>query len=286
MDAHLDLALPLAAVARAAHGSPAHMQRTFKRVLGISPRAYVAAKREQRLRSALRTGQSVGRAVFEAGYASGRPVYGPVTEPLGMTPATYRKGGSGATIRYTVVASTLGQLLVAATERGVCSVRLGDHAAELEAGLRSEFPAAQLERAPGPPRAWVSAIRAALGKNADSGVGDLPVDVRATAFQRQVWDALRQIPAGETRTYSEVAQAVGSPRAVRAVARACATNPVAIIVPCHRVIRTGGALAGYRWGLDRKRALLAAEGAAAGSTTEAATGRTSARGRKRVAATG
>lgn len=286
MDAHLDSALPLAAVARAAHGSPAHVQRTFKRVLGISPRAYVAAKREQRLRGALRTGQSVGRAVFEAGYASGRPVYGPVAGPLGMTPATYRKGGTGATIRYTVVASPLGQLLVAATERGVCSVRLGDHAVQLEAGLRSEFSAARLERVPGPPRAWVSAIRAALGKNADGGVGDLPVDVRATAFQRRVWDALRQIPVGETRTYSEVAQAVGSPRAVRAVARACATNPVAIIVPCHRVVRTGGASAGYRWGLDRKRALLAVEGAAAGSTTGPTTGRTGARGRKRVAATG
>jgi AraC family transcriptional regulator, regulatory protein of adaptative response / methylated-DNA-[protein]-cysteine methyltransferase len=283
IDEHLDDTLPLATIARAAHGSSAHVQRTFKRVLGISPRAYVAAKREHRLRGALRTGQSVGRAVFEAGYASGRPVYGPTTAPLGMTPATYRTGGAGATIHYTVVTSPLGQLLVAATERGVCSVRLGDTAAELEAGLRSEFAAAQLEREPGPPRAWVSAIRAALSGRGDDAL-DLPVDVRATAFQRRVWDALRDIPSGETRTYSEVAQSVGSPRAVRAVAHACAANPVAVVVPCHRVIRTGGALAGYRWGIDRKRALLDAEGASTGDTArKSARARSS--GRKRASAT-
>jgi AraC family transcriptional regulator of adaptative response/methylated-DNA-[protein]-cysteine methyltransferase len=284
IDAHLDSTLSLAAIARAAHGSPAHVQRTFTRVLGISPRAYVAAKREHRLRGALRTGHSVGRAVFEAGYGSSRPVYGSATAPLGMTPVTYRTGGAGATIRYTVVASPLGQLLVAATDRGVCSVRLGDDAAELEAGLRSEFAAARFERAPGAPRAWVTAIRAALSGRGGSDA--VPVDVRATAFQRRVWDALRRIPAGETRTYSEVAKSVGSPRAVRAVAHACAVNPVAIVVPCHRVIRTGGALAGYRWGIDRMRALLAAEGAIDEAVVSPGTRRRISRGRKRASATG
>jgi AraC family transcriptional regulator of adaptative response/methylated-DNA-[protein]-cysteine methyltransferase len=261
MDTHLDDALPLAAVARAAHGSPAHLQRTFKRVLGISPRAYVAAKREERLRGALRTSQSVGRAVFEAGYASGRPVYGASAAPLGMTPATYRKGGAGATIKYTILESPLGHLLVGATDRGICCVQLGDRPAVLEAGLRSEFPAATLEREPGPPRPWVAAIRASLAGKAAADVAALPLDVRATAFQRRVWDALRRIPFGETRTYTEIARAVGAPRGARAVARACATNPVAIVVPCHRVIRAGGALTGYRWGLGRQEALLVAEGA-------------------------
>lgn len=280
MDAHLDSALPLAVVARAAHGSPAHLQRTFKRVLGISPRAYVAAKREQRLRGALRTGHTVGRAVFDAGYASGRPVYGQAAAPLGMTPATYRRGGAGASIRYTIVASPLGQLLVAATDRGVCSVRLGDEAAALEVGLRKEFPAARVQRDPGPPREWVAAIHSALSGKADGGSAgdplDLPTDVRATAFERKVWDALKRIPGGETRSYAEVARSVGAPRAIRAVARACATNPVAIVVPCHRVIRKGGALAGYRWGLERKRALLAAEGARAGTGVEASSAPSSA----------
>jgi AraC family transcriptional regulator, regulatory protein of adaptative response / methylated-DNA-[protein]-cysteine methyltransferase len=259
MDAHPDDALPLATVARAAHGSPAHLQRTFKRVLGISPRAYAAAKREERLRGALRKGQSVGRAVFEAGYASGRPVYG--ATPLGMTPATYQRGGAGATIRYTIVDSPapLGHLLVAATERGVCCVQLGSRASTLEASLRAEFPAAELQREPGPPKPWVAAIRASLSGHAAADVAALPLDVRATAFQRRVWDALRRIPLGETRTYAEVARELGAPKAVRAVARACATNPVAVVVPCHRVVRTDGALAGYRWGLERKEALLAAE---------------------------
>ena len=179
-----------------------------------------------------------------------------------MTPATYRKGGAGATIRYTILESPLGHLLVGATDRGICCVQLGDRPAVLEAGLRAEYPAATLEREPGPPRPWVAAIRASLAGKAAGDVAALPLDVRATAFQRRVWDALRRIPVGETRTYTEIAHAVGAPRGARAVARACATNPVAIVVPCHRVIRAGGALAGYRWGLGRQQALLAAEGAA------------------------
>ena len=254
IDAHLDAALPLAVVARAAHGSPSHVQRTFKRVLGISPRGYVDAKRQERLRRALRSGQPVGRAVYDAGYGSSRPVYESDSASLGMTPATYRTGGTGHTIRYTVVDSPIGNLLVAATDRGLCSVRLGDRKDVLEAELRSEFPAAQVSGDPGPPRAWVDAIQKSL--NGDTRRLDLPLDVQATAFQRRVWEALRRIPAGQTRSYAQVARAVGAPRAARAVARACATNPVALVVPCHRVVRAGGESAGYRWGIQRKRMLL------------------------------
>jgi AraC family transcriptional regulator of adaptative response/methylated-DNA-[protein]-cysteine methyltransferase len=254
IDAHLDSTLPLAIIARAAHGSPSHVQRTFKRVLGISPRAYVDAKRQERLRRALRSGQPIGRAVYEAGYGSSRPVYEAESAPLGMTPATYRTGGTGHTIRFTVVDSPVGNLLVAATDRGLCSVRLGGRKEALEAELRSEFPAAHVTREPGPPRGWVEAIQQSL--SGETPALDLPLDVQATAFQRRVWEALRRIPAGQTRSYAQVARAVGAPRAARAVARACATNPVALVVPCHRVVRAGGELAGYRWGIQRKRMLL------------------------------
>lgn len=257
IDANLDTALPLSTIARAAHGSSSHVQRTFKRVLGVSPRAYVDAQRQARLRRGLREGRSVSRAVYEAGYGSSRPVYESNAFRLGMTPATYRSGGAGAVIRYTVVDTPLGSLLVAATDRGVCSVRMGNDPGGLESQLRAEFPAATLERNPGARAEWVAAIQASVAGGPN--VLDLPLDVRSTAFQRRVWEALRRIPAGETRTYAEVAAAIGSANGARAVARACATNPVALVVPCHRVVRTGGELAGYRWGVERKRALLAAE---------------------------
>ena len=254
IDANLDAPLRLADVARAAHGSASHVQRTFTRVLGISPRAYVDARRQERLRGALRRGQTVGRAVYDAGYASSRPVYEADSASLGMTPATYRTGGTGHTIRFAVVDSPVGSLLVAATDRGLCSVRLGDREDALEAGLRSEFPTAHVTRDPGPLKAWVDAIQKSL--RGESRELDLPMDVQATAFQRRVWDALRRIPIGQTRSYAQVARAVGAPRAVRAVARACATNPLALVVPCHRVVRANGDLAGYRWGVERKRKLL------------------------------
>jgi AraC family transcriptional regulator of adaptative response/methylated-DNA-[protein]-cysteine methyltransferase len=255
----------LADIARAAHASPGHLQRVFTRILGISPRAYSEAKREDRLRQELRHGRPVSRAVYDAGYGSSRPVYGRVGSPLGMTPATYRKGGDGAVIRYAIINAPIGCVLVAATERGLCSVRIGDRAATLEAELRTEFPAAQIEHEPALVKKWVDAVRDLLtGSGAPQ---NLPLDVLATAFQRRVWEALRRIPAGETRTYSEVADAIGSPRGARAVARACATNPVALVVPCHRVVRSGGGESGYRWGIERKRALLEQESRAAGETS-------------------
>jgi AraC family transcriptional regulator of adaptative response/methylated-DNA-[protein]-cysteine methyltransferase len=257
IDGNPNRPIRLADIARAANASPGHLQRVFTRVLGISPRAYSEAKREDRLRQELRNGHPVGRAVYDAGYGSSRPVYGRVGSPLGMTPATYRKGGDGAVIRYAVIKAPIGCVLVAATERGLCSVRIGDEPAALESELRTEFPAAQIEHEPALIKEWVDAVGEVL-----TGTGEpqnLPLDVRATAFQRRVWEALRRIPAGETRTYSEVAEAIGAPRGARAVARACATNPVAIVVPCHRVVRAGGGESGYRWGVERKRALLEQE---------------------------
>ncbi len=176
---------------------------------------------------------------------------------LGMTSGTYRRGGSGATIAYSVVPCPLGYLLVAATERGICAVRLGDSESELEDGLRREFPAARLERDQATLGCWVQELLDSLEGNRPPL--DLPLDVRATAFQRRVWEALRAIPRGFTRSYREVAEAIGQPRAARAVARACAANPVALVVPCHRVVREDGGLGGYRWGIERKRALLELE---------------------------
>ncbi len=240
--------------------SPWHLQRVFKRAVGLTPREYVAARRAERLRNELRESRTVSRAVYAAGYGSGRPVY-ERGSPLGMTPAAYRRGGAGLTISYVIVPSPLGRLLVAATDRGVCAVRLGGADAALEAGLRAEFPAADLRRETGPLAGWVAAIVRHL-----EGQGprlDVPVDVRATAFQWRVWSALRRIPYGHTRSYADVAREVGAPKAVRAVARACAANPVALVVPCHRVVRSDGALGGYRWGARRKATLLARERAAA-----------------------
>ncbi len=265
IDANPNRPIQLAEIARAAHASPGHLQRTFTRILGISPRAYVDAKRQNQLRQALREGHPVGRAVYDAGYGSSRPVYGPVdaASPLGMPPATYRAGGAGAVISYCVIDAPIGYVVVGATGRGVCSVRIGDRPEQLVAQLRAEFPAAQIDAEPGHEGGWVDSIR-----DMASGVSDsshLPLDVRATAFQRRVWEALRQIPAGQTRSYTDVAKAIGAPSSVRAVARACAMNPVALTVPCHRVVRTDGALAGYRWGLERKQSLLDQERARAAS---------------------
>jgi AraC family transcriptional regulator of adaptative response/methylated-DNA-[protein]-cysteine methyltransferase len=257
LDARLDRVPTLERLGAEVGLSPWHLQRVFKRVVGVSPREYVEARRAERLRVGLREEETVSRAVYAAGYGSGRAVYERARSPLGMTPATYRRGGRGLTIAYTVVDSPLGRLLVAATERGVCSVKLGDSDAALEAGLRSEFPQAELARDPGPLDQWVAVIVRHLG--GDTPRLDVPLDVRATAFQWRVWTALRAIPYGTTRSYADVARAVGAPRAVRAVARACAMNPVALVVPCHRVVRGDGDPGGYRWGIARKTALLEQE---------------------------
>ncbi len=247
--------------------SPHHLQRTFKRVMGISPRQYADARRLGRLKAGLRRGDRVAGALYEAGYGSPSRLYERAPAYLGMTPATYAKGGKGARISYAVVDCALGKLLVAATARGICAVSLGDGEAELEAEFRREYPAAEIARDDKGVGRWTQALLRHL-EGAEPRL-DLPLDVRATAFQWRVWEALRRIPLGQTRSYSEIAAALGNPRARRAVGRACATNPVSLIVPCHRAIAQDGGLGGYRWGLERKRALLTRERAAKGTESKA-----------------
>jgi AraC family transcriptional regulator of adaptative response/methylated-DNA-[protein]-cysteine methyltransferase len=238
--------------------SPWHLQRLFKRVMGVSPRQYADARRLQRFKSGLLQGDGVAAATYGAGYGSSSRVYERADAALGMTPATYARGGRGAHIAYAVAGSPLGRLLVAATARGVCFVSLGRHNEELESNLRAEFPAAEEIRRDD--AALAPAVAAILDhlRGAEPHVA-LPLDIRATAFQRRVWEELRRIPRGETRSYGEVARALGRPQAQRAVAQACARNPVAIVVPCHRVVRGDGVAGGYRWGSERKRRLLRQE---------------------------
>jgi len=257
IDTHLDLSLTLTELADVAGVSPHHLQRTFKRVIGISPGQYVKSRRVASLRRELRNGHSVTSAMYDAGYGSSSRLYEGASRELGMTPATYRKGGRGMAIGYTIVDCYLGRLLVAATERGTCAVSIGNNDAVLEAALHADFPAATIARDEHGLDAHVEAVLAYLdGREPD---GALPLDTQATAFQRQVWEQLRAIPLGETRTYGEIAAAIGRPKAARAVGRACATNPVPIVVPCHRAIGGSGKLTGYRWGVDIKDALLARE---------------------------
>jgi AraC family transcriptional regulator of adaptative response/methylated-DNA-[protein]-cysteine methyltransferase len=234
-----------------------HLQRTFKSVMGITPRQYADACRTKRFKSSVRKGESVTNAMYDAGYGSSSRLYERANSELGMTPATYQRGGSEMLIDYTIAKSSLGFLLVAATGRGICAVKLGDSEAALEAGLRNEYAAARIQKNG---QSFVRELNQILDYLADKQPHlDLPLDIRATAFQRQVWEALRAIPYGSTRSYSDVAKQIGRPTAVRAVARACATNPVALVIPCHRVIREDGNPGGYRWGLERKKALLKKE---------------------------
>jgi AraC family transcriptional regulator of adaptative response/methylated-DNA-[protein]-cysteine methyltransferase len=253
---HADRPITLGQLARVAAMSPDHLQRRFKAIVGVSPREYQAAVRAVRLRASLRDGRDVTTAIYEAGYGSPSRVY-EASPTGGMSPSNYRRGGAGMQIGYSAVPSPVGQVLVAATEHGVCSVKLGDNVAALVRDLRAEYPAAAIEPERKPRNEWVKAIAQHL--NGASVSVDLPIDVQATAFQWKVWRALQQIPYGETRAYADVARAIGKPRAVRAVARACAANPVCLVVPCHRVVRTGGEIGGYRWGVKRKEQLLSTE---------------------------
>lgn len=237
--------------------SPHHLQRTFKSVMGITPRQYAEARKVERLKTQLRNGDDVTTALYDAGYGSSSRLYESAPARLGMTPATYRRGGLGMEIRYVIVDSPLGRLLVATTERGVSLVCLGDADEPLVERLHAEYPHADIERAEDETGEWVQAILHYL--DGSQPRLDLPLDLQATAFQWQVWEALRQIPIGETRSYSEVARTIGKPAAARAVAQACANNPTALIIPCHRVVRNDGATGGYRWGIARKEALLAQE---------------------------
>ncbi len=234
-----------------------HLQRVFKRVMGITPRQYADACRIGKFKTRVRESGSVTGAMYDAGFSSSSRLYARAPAELGMTPATYGRGGRGAIINYTIAPCSLGLLLVAATERGVCAVKLGDSDAALEADLTREYPSAKIHRADSVLSQPVDKLLNYLsGKQPDL---QLPLDIQATAFQWQVWENLRAIPYGETRSYAEVAKAMGRPTAVRAVARACATNPVALVIPCHRVIREDRSLGGYRWGLERKDALLEQE---------------------------
>ena len=240
-----------------------HLQRTFKNIVGITPKDYAETSRVKRFKQGVRKGDAITSAIYDAGFGSSSRLYESASAQLGMTPATYGKGGRGAVINYATVETPLGRLLVAATDRGVCSVMLGDSEASLKADLLREFPAAQIRHDEKPLRSSLNAIVEYL-KNKSPHI-DLPLDIQATAFQRQVWEQLRAIPYGETHSYSEVAKAIGQQKAVRAVARACATNPVALVIPCHRVIREDKSLGGYRWGLERKKKLLETEKKAVGN---------------------
>jgi AraC family transcriptional regulator of adaptative response/methylated-DNA-[protein]-cysteine methyltransferase len=257
LDAQPAEAWTLSRLARRVGTAPARLQRAFRAVLGVSPRQYRDARRLSRFKTTLKQRKRVGPALYEAGYGSSSRVYERAAAQLGMTPATYGRGGRGARIRYAVVPCPLGWLLVAATDRGVCHISMGDSAAALERGLEPEFPAAEIIRDDGTLSDWVTRVTAHL--DGTERQLDLPLDVRATAFQRRVWEALQQIPYGSTRSYSDIARAIGKPQATRAVARACATNPVALVVPCHRVVRQDGTLGGYRWDPKRKQALLETE---------------------------
>ena len=251
---HADEPITLASLASHVGTSPFHLQRTFSRLLGVSPRAYQDALRAQRFRRDLRTGKPLTGAIYDAGYGSSSRVYERHPTGRGITPAQYRKGAKGTSIAFTIVHSSLGRLLVAGTEKGLCSVKLGDRDDALEQDLRAEYPSADIHRERGAFTDWVRAIVANL--EGDSAEIDVPLDIKATAFQWKVWRYLQSIPHGETRAYSEVAKAIGAPRATRAVAQACATNHVCLVIPCHRVVEKGGGLGGYRWGVERKRRLL------------------------------
>jgi len=253
---HMDTPVTLATLARETGMSPFHLQRSFKKALGVSPRQFQTAERRRRLTQRLRKGDTVSSATYEAGYGSSSRVY-ERSKSLGMTPATVRKGGVGQKIQFSIVNSPLGRLMGAYTEHGVCAVRLGDNDQALERELRAEFPNAEIHQAGSTIHEWVSAIVKSLDGERPSTA--IPVDAHGTAFQHRVWNALQQIPRGTTLSYSEVAKKIGQPSAVRAVARACATNPVALVIPCHRVVREDGDLGGYRWGIERKEQLLERE---------------------------
>jgi AraC family transcriptional regulator of adaptative response/methylated-DNA-[protein]-cysteine methyltransferase len=241
--------------------SPFHFQRIFKRELGLSPKQYAAARRAERVREGLDDGASVTEAIYDAGYSSSSRYYERSGAVLGMTATAWRRGGEGATIRFAVGQCSLGAILVAATERGVCAIAFGDDPQPLVEGLQDRFPSATLI---GADPAFEQLVAEVVGfVERPSGRLDLPLDPDGTDFQRRVWQALRAIPAGERASYAEIARRIGQPAAVRAVARACAANPVAVAIPCHRVVRTDGALSGYRWGVERKRTLLGREAALA-----------------------
>jgi AraC family transcriptional regulator of adaptative response/methylated-DNA-[protein]-cysteine methyltransferase len=257
LDAHAGEQISLSELARQAGLSAPYLQRAFKRAFGVSPKEYQDALRSARLKARLRAGDTVSRATFEAGYGSSSRVYERTSQILGMTPAAFRRGGAGMHIVYAIAESDLGPVLVAHTERGVCAVSLGASETALERGLRTDFPKAVIERATADRHEWIQAVLDHIRDPRQEP--NVPLDVNGTAFQWRVWKALQEIPAGRSRSYGEIASAIGRPTAARAVARACASNRLAVVIPCHRVVREDGGLGGYRWGIDRKQELLERE---------------------------
>jgi AraC family transcriptional regulator, regulatory protein of adaptative response / methylated-DNA-[protein]-cysteine methyltransferase len=257
IEQNLDELITLERLGKEFKQSPFHLQRRFKAVLGITPREYADSCRLRLLKRNLQAGNNVTRAMYDAGYGSSSRLYERTASQLGMTPDKYRRGAIAAAIRYTCADSPLGRMLIAATERGVCAIQFATSDGELLEGLKREFPFAARKPDDSGLKSWVSALlRQMSGREGDSS---LPLDIRATAFQRRVWTHLQSIPFGATQSYGQVAKAIGQPRAMRAVARACATNPVAVAIPCHRVVRGDGTMGGYRWGTERKKALLEME---------------------------
>lgn len=247
----------LAALAAHAKVSPFYFHRTFKSVTGVTPKQYATARRSERLRRELARGSSVTEAIYDAGYNSNGRFYEEADDVLGMTASNYRAGGAHTAMRFAVGECSLGSILVAASTRGVCAILLGDDPDALARSLQDQFPKAELV---GGDAAFEQLVAKVVGFVEAPALGlDLPLDLRGTAFQQRVWQALRDIPAGSTASYSEVAQRIGAPKSVRAVGQACGANHIAVAIPCHRVVRTDGNLSGYRWGIDRKRALLARE---------------------------
>ncbi|HET6798867.1 MAG TPA: bifunctional DNA-binding transcriptional regulator/O6-methylguanine-DNA methyltransferase Ada [Gemmatimonadales bacterium] len=254
LDQHWDETVTLERLSQVTQLSRYHLQRAFKQVIGLTPKGYASIQRLERMKSRLKEGDTVSRATYEAGFGSGSRAYEHARKGLGMTPGTYRNGGRGMRIRFSIVETEHDQLLIAGTDRGLCAVMLGEDHTTLEASLRREYPAAVLERDDEGLEPWAQSIRDQLGS--DDELLPLALDVGGSPFQWQVWEALQKIPRGETRSYQAIARQLGRPTAARAVARACASNRVALVIPCHRAVRGDGSLGGYRWGVERKRRLL------------------------------
>jgi AraC family transcriptional regulator, regulatory protein of adaptative response / methylated-DNA-[protein]-cysteine methyltransferase len=257
LDDHADEPITLRRLAAHVGLSPFHLQRAFANRVGLSPKAYQSVKRMERFTTSLKRGETVTNATYEAGFGSSSRLYARVHEDLGMTPSVFRSGGMGVTLRYTTVPTVVGRMLVAVTERGIAAVSLGETEVALVASLRSDYPKAVLRRDRKGLEQPVSRLLQCL--NGSVSMDCLPLDLKATAFQCKVWQALQDIPRGQTRSYQQIARAIGQPSAACAVARACAGNPLAVAIPCHRVVRGNGQLAGYRWGLERKQRLLELE---------------------------
>ena len=257
IEQHIEEPLTLSTLAKEFRRSPFHLQRTFKSMLGVSPKAYIDAVRLRQVKQNLQAGHNVTTSLYAAGYGSSSRLYERTAKQLGMTPEKYRRGAVAAVVRYTIAPSPLGRMLIAATEKGICAIQFANSDHELLQGLMREFPFATRRRDDeAMAQSSVNLTRLMQGREVNPS---LPLDIRATAFQRRVWEALQAIPRGETRSYSAIARKIGMPKATRAVARACATNPVAVAIPCHRVVRQDGEAGGYRWGIERKEQLLTME---------------------------